>query len=140
MRAETVAFDRAAAVREAARRWKTAGLIDEETVRRIGAEFPDPRVRPSWVWRSLTFALVTAILLGLFLALAVGGVRDETTFGVLCLFVGGASFVATEVQEQSPRLARRGGAGATALACSRSPHRCQAKPARPPPRRGCPSP
>ncbi len=115
MSGERAAVERAAAVREAARRWREAGMIDEQTLRGIEAGYPDPRVRPSWVWRVLTFVLATAVLLGLFLALAVGGVRDETSFGVLCLVVGGACAAATELQERNPSMAKRGGAGASAF-------------------------
>jgi uncharacterized membrane protein YgcG len=115
MRENTVAFERAAAVREAARRWRSASLVDEETIRRVDAEYPDPRILPSWIWRALTFLLVTAIVLGIFLAAGVGGAGGLTGLGALALFVGGACAAATEVQENSPALARRGGAGATAF-------------------------
>jgi hypothetical protein len=115
VRTVTEVLERAAAVREAAGRWRAAGWIQAPTEHQIRTEYPDPRVRPSWVWRFLTFVLVTAVLLGLFLALAVGGVRDETSFGILCLFAGGACVAATELQERAPSLARRGGAGASAF-------------------------
>jgi len=115
MRADVVAFERAAAVRGAARGWRKAGAIDEGTESLIRSEYPDPRLLLSWVWRVLTFVLVTAIVLGIFLALAVGGIRGETGLAVLCLFVGGACAVAAELQEGSPPLAKRGGAGATAF-------------------------
>jgi hypothetical protein len=115
VRADTIAFERAAVVRNAALRWKTAGLLDERTESLIRDEYPDPRRLPSWVWRVLTFVLVTVIVLGIFLAVAVSGVRGERGLAFLCLFVGGACVVATELQERSPPLAQRGGAGATAF-------------------------
>ncbi len=115
MRADVVAFERAAAVRGAARGWRRAGAIDEKSEFLVRKEYPDPRLLPTRVWRVLTFVLVTAIVLGIFLALAVGGIRGETGLALLCLFVGGACIVAAELQERSPPLARRGGAGATAF-------------------------
>ena len=113
MSAETAAFERAAAVRGAARLWRQAGLIDGRTEEAIEGGFPDPRVRPSAVWRVLTFLLVTVIVLGALLALALSGVREAKGAALVCLLVGGACVAAAEFQERSPRLARRGGAGAT---------------------------
>ena len=115
MRAEIAAFERAAAVREAARRWSMAGMIDGPTGKAIESEFPDPRVRPSAVWRVLTFLFVTVIVHGVFFAVALGGAGGLTGLAVLCLLAGGALAGATELQEQAPALARRGGAGATAF-------------------------
>ncbi|HUM03726.1 MAG TPA: hypothetical protein VL084_15670 [Thermoanaerobaculia bacterium] len=115
MRAETAALERATAVREAARRWRAAGLIDGRTEEAIGSEYPDPRVRPSPVWRVLTFLFVTVIVLGVVFALFLSGVPGLTGLAFYCLLAGVALVVATEVQEQTPSLARRGGAGATAL-------------------------
>jgi MFS family permease len=115
MRAETAALERATAVREAARRWRAAGVIDGRTEEAIGSEYPDPRVRPSPVWRVLTFLFVTVIVLGVFFALSLSGVPGLTGLAFYCLLAGSALVVATERQEQAPPLARRGGAGATAL-------------------------
>lgn len=115
MRAETVALERAAAVLSAARRWRAASFIDEETLRRIEAEFPDPRVRPSWVWRVLTFLLATVLLHGIFLAIAVGGVGGATPLALLCLFAGASCAAVAEMLEKTPSMARRGGAGASAF-------------------------
>ena len=115
MKGAWVALERAAAVRDAARGWRSAGLVDAETESRIADEFPDPRLRPSWAFRALTFLLVTVVVLALFLALMLAGPGLPAGLGVLCLVVGGACVAATEAQQESPRLARRGGAGATAL-------------------------
>ncbi len=108
-------LERAEAVRDAARRWRAAGAIDERTEARILAEYPDPRFRPTWVWRVLTFVFVTAIVQGIYLALTASGARSGTSLGLLSLFVGVACVVASELQEGSPRLSERGGAGATAF-------------------------
>lgn len=115
MRAEIAALERAAAVREAVRGWRTAGMIDGPTEEAIGREFPDPRVRPSLVWRVLTFLLATVIVLGMLFAVVLRGVGGLTGMAFLLLIAGGALVAATEAQEQSPALARRGGAGATAF-------------------------
>ncbi len=115
MSAGTGTLERAESVRDAAGKWRAAGAIDEGTEARIQAEYPDPRFRPTWVWRVLTFVLVTAIVQGIFLALTASGARGGTGFGLLSLFVGAACVVATELQEGSPRLSERGGAGATAF-------------------------
>lgn len=115
MRAETVAFERAAAVRDAARLWRKAGAIDLRTEEAIGSEYADPRLRPSAVWQVLTFLFVTVIVFGVLFALAVSGVRGALGAAFVCFLVGGACVAATELQEHSPRFALRGGAGATAL-------------------------
>ncbi len=115
MRAESAAFERAAAVREAARRWRAAGAIDARTEEAIGSEYPDKRLRPSSVWQVLTFLFVTVIVFGVLFALTLSGIRGALGAAFVCLLVGGACVAATELQEQSPHLALRGGAGATAL-------------------------
>jgi hypothetical protein len=115
MRAEAEAFERAATVRDAARRWRKAGVIDGPTEEAIGKEHPDPRLLPSPVWQVLTFLFVTVIVFGVLFALALSGVRGALGAAFVCLLVGGACVAATELQEQSPGLALRGGAGTTAL-------------------------
>jgi hypothetical protein len=115
MRTESAGFERAAAVHEAARSWRAAEMIDGRTEEAIGSAFPDPRIRPSPVWRVLTFLLVTVIVLGVLLALTLSGVRGALGAAFVCLLVGGACVAVAELQERSPRLARRGGAGATAF-------------------------
>lgn len=115
MRTESAAFERAAAIRKAARSWRAAEMIDGRTEEAIGSEYPDPRVRPSPVWRVLTFLLVTVIVLGVLIALTLSGVRGALGAAFVCVLVGGACVAAAELQERSPRLARRGGAGATAF-------------------------
>ncbi|MFI5181024.1 MAG: hypothetical protein ACHQPI_06515 [Thermoanaerobaculia bacterium] len=115
MRVETAAFDRAAAVRDAVLGWRRAGVLDDRTSNQIRKGFPDPRVRPSWIWRALTSLLVTFIVLGVLLALSATGVRESSGMAFLCFVVGGACAVATELQESNPALSLRGGAGATAF-------------------------
>ncbi len=115
MRGEIAAFERAAAVCDAARGWRTAGIIDVVAEEAIEREFPDTRVRPSPVWRVLTFLFVTVIVIGVFFAVSLSGVRGMMGLAFLCLLAGGALVAATEVQEQAPSFARRGGAGATAF-------------------------
>jgi uncharacterized membrane protein len=115
MRAESAGFERAAAVREAAMRWRKAGVIDAGTEEAIGSDYPDPRLRPSAVWQVLVFLFVTVIVFGVLLALTVSGIRGSLGAAFVCLLVGGACVYATELQEQSLNLALRGGTGATAL-------------------------
>jgi len=115
LRAESAAFERAAAVRGAARRWQAAGLIDGRTEEAIEGGFPDPRIRPSAVWRVLTFLLVTVIVLGALLALALSGVREAKGAALVCLLVGGRVRRRGGVPGALSAPRRRGGAGATAF-------------------------
>ncbi len=115
MRAATAAFERASAVREAARQWLKAGVVDERTVEEIESRWADPRLRPSWIWRVLTALLASAVVLGVLFAVAVGGLRGTGGLAFVFLLAGGLSAAATELQESDPAFARRGGAGATAF-------------------------
>jgi hypothetical protein len=90
-------------------------VIDDRIEAVIGSEYPDPRYRPSPVWQVLTFLFVTVIVFGILFALAMSGIRGPLGAAFVCLLVGGACVAATELQERSPALALRGGAGATAL-------------------------
>ena len=115
MRAESVAWERAAEVREAAEGWRRFGAIGTATYDAIGNAYPDPCVTPSAVWRVLTAVMVTAVMVftlgALWLAL-----RPGATILALLLFVlGAAAYMVTERLEASPRSARRGVAGATAF-------------------------
>lgn len=113
MRPDSVAWERAAEVRGAASGWRRAGFIDPPTEQAIRDTFPDPCVTPSPVWRVLTAGVLAAAILCAFgaFATAIG-----TTAGqIVSLLFAGGCLVATERLEASPRLARRGAAGTTAL-------------------------
>lgn len=115
MRPEAVAWERAAEVREAADGWLRAGAIDRVTHEAIGNAYPDPCVRPSAVWRILTAVMVSAVLLCALGAVWIAIQPGAAGLSMLFFVFTGASLIATERLEASPRLARRGAAGATAF-------------------------
>jgi hypothetical protein len=115
MRPDSVAWERAAEVRGAASGWRQAGFIDESAERAVQAIFPDPCVTPSAVWRVLTAGAVAAVILFTFGAFAVAVRWSSAATQAGLLLFAGACLVATDRLEASPRLARRGAAGATAL-------------------------
>jgi hypothetical protein len=115
MRADSVAWERAAEVRDAASGWRRAGFIDELTELAIRETFPDPCVTPSLVWRVLTAGVLAAVILCTFGALAVAIGRSATAAQIVSLVFAGGCLVATDRLEASPRLARRGAAGTTSL-------------------------
>jgi hypothetical protein len=114
MRRESAAWERAAEVREAADGWLRVGAIDGATHGAITTAYPDPCVTPSAVWRVLTAVLVTAVILCT-LGAAWVAVHRVVPTSLLLILVAVASLAATERLEASPRLARRGAAGATAF-------------------------
>ena len=113
MRRDAIAWERAAEVAGAAASWRRAGAIDEETVRKIRETFHDPCVTPSPVWRALTAAVVSAIVLCLVGALAIMFRPSDVGMRAVLIVLGLAGIVATEILEASPAMARRGVAGAT---------------------------
>jgi hypothetical protein len=115
MRRESIAWERAAAVRDAADGWRRAGAIGAPTIEAIKNAYPDPCVTPSAVWCVLTAVMVTAIVLCSFGAFALAIRPREVGLSLLLWLFGAACVVATERLEVSPRLARRGAAGATAF-------------------------
>ena len=115
MRPESVTWERAAEVRQAAQGWRRVGAIDEPTEQAIREAYPDPCPTPSAVWRVLTVCMVAAVVLCTFGAFSLAFRPDQTGLQVLMFLFAGASLVATEVLEASPQSARRGAAGATSL-------------------------
>jgi hypothetical protein len=115
MRPESAAWNRAAEVRAAADGWLRVGAIDRPTFDRIGAAYPDPCVTPSIVWRVLTMAMVTAIILCTLGACWIAIRAKDVGLSVLFVLAAAACLVATERMEASPRYARRGAAGATSF-------------------------
>jgi hypothetical protein len=115
MRPQAVAWERAAEVREAARGWLRVGAIDRATHEAIRTAYPDPCVTPAAVWRILTAVMVTAVVWCTLGAVLVA-TRPAAAGLALLLFVFAAALVvATERLAASPRLARRGAAGATSF-------------------------
>jgi hypothetical protein len=115
MRPESIAWERAAEVRDSADGWRQAGAIGAPTHEAIRGAYPDPCVTPSAVWRALTAVMVTAVVLCSFGAFALAFRPGEVGLSLLLWLFGAACVVATERLEVSPRLARRGAAGAAAF-------------------------
>jgi len=115
MRADSIAWERAAEVRAAAAGWRRAGFIDAATERAVGEAFPDPCMTPSLVWRALTAGAVAAIVLCTLTACVLAFGETASVGQVLLLLFAIACLVATDLLEASPRLARRGAAGATSV-------------------------
>jgi len=115
MRPESAAWDRAAEVRAAADGWLRVGAIDRSTFDRIGAAYPDPCVTPTIVWRVLTMAMVTAVVLCTLGACWIAVRAKDVGLQVLLVLAAVACLVGTERIEASPRYARRGAAGATSF-------------------------
>jgi hypothetical protein len=115
MRRDAVAWERAAEVNAAARGWRQSGAIDDATLRKIEEAFPDPCVTPGAVWRASIGAVVAASVLCTFAAASVALGQGTSRLQVLLLLFAAACLVVTDVLEASPRHARRGGAGVTAL-------------------------
>jgi hypothetical protein len=115
MRPESVAWERAAEVREAAEGWLRAGAIGTATYDAIRNAYPDPCVTPTAVWRILTAAMVSAVVVCVAAALGFAIQPGATGAALLLFMLAAAAFTLTERLEASPRSARRGAAGATAF-------------------------
>jgi hypothetical protein len=115
MRPESIAWERTAEVRDAADGWRRAGAIGAPTHEAIRNAYPDRCVTPSAVWRVLTAVMVTAVVLCSFGAFALAIRPREVGLSLLLWLFGAACVVATERLEVSPRLARRGAAGAASF-------------------------
>jgi hypothetical protein len=115
MRREWVAFERVEEVRAAAEGWKRAGAIDSNTFEEISRRYPEPRVLPALLWRLLAAFFVTAALLLLTGAFFIAFRPEIGTAPLLLMLLSAVCIVAAEVQEGSPALALRGGAGATSF-------------------------
>lgn len=115
MRPQSVAWERAAEVREAAKGWRRVGAIDEATDQAIRQAFPDPCITPSAVWRVLAAGVLAAVILCTFGAFFIAIRPGTIALQVLLFLYAGACLIATDVLEASPRSARRGVAGATSL-------------------------
>jgi hypothetical protein len=116
MRGESVAWERAAEVHDAAESWHRAGAIDDATRAAILAAYPDPCVTPSIVWRALAAVMVSAVVLATLGAVLMATQPDRTT-GIALLFLvfAAAALVVAERVDASPRHSRRGLAGATSF-------------------------
>ena len=115
MKREWIAAERVEEVRASAEGWKRAGAIDSGTFEEISRRYPEPRPLPSPLWRALVFVFVSLALVLLLGAFAFGARGSTGALTVLLLVFGAVSLVAAEAQESAPRLALRGGAGATSF-------------------------
>jgi uncharacterized membrane protein YgcG len=115
MRQTSAAWERAAEVHEAAQGWLRVGAIDEPTGHAIRRAFPDPCITPSAVWRVLTACVVAAVILCTFEAFSIAFRPGNIGSQVLLFLFAGASLVAADLLETSPRFARRGAAGAASF-------------------------
>ena len=115
MKGEWVAAERVEEIRAAADGWKGAGALETGSFEEISRRYPEPRPIPAPLWRALVFFFVALGILLILGAFALGARPNIGGFGVLLSFFGVACVAATEVQENLPALALRGGAGATAL-------------------------
>jgi hypothetical protein len=116
VREDAAAADRRHAVREAARAWHRAGVIDEATRTSIEAAYPDDRVRLGPAFRVLVFlftVVAVSALFGLF-GLFVGSAGERGGATLLLLF-GLALAAVTEVQTGPLRRAQGGTEAATAF-------------------------
>lgn len=115
MRPELARAQRRADVRSAARDWRKAGRVDEETSRAIESRYPSDRVEKGPVWRALIF-LFSCVILSSFFALVVATTRppgDGLT--ILLTLFGVALAVATEFQQGPLRFDGTGGEAATSF-------------------------
>lgn len=116
MKGEWVAAERTEEVRAAAEGWKRAGAVSEGTFEEISRRYPEPRALPAALWRILTALFVSAVLLlvtfALFAAFRPG--TGGPSAALLFVLAAGCG-IAAELQERTPTLALRGGAGATAF-------------------------
>jgi len=116
MRHDAAVWERAAEVRDAADGWLRARATDRPIREAVRDAYRDPCVTPSAVWRVLTTGMVTAVVLCT-LGAAWIATRPDTAgrLALLLVVFAAACCVVTERLEASPRLARRGAAGATSF-------------------------
>jgi hypothetical protein len=101
--------DRAEAVRQAARSWLRAGVVDEAVAKAVDARYPDDRVRVGPVFRALLFLFTVIAVGGLFGFLSLlFDFNDPDGVAILALLAGAALVAATEVQA-GPLRRRQGG-------------------------------
>ena len=70
MKAAWVRAERDSEVREAARSWRRAGVVGEDTLSAVESVYAAPWPRPTPLWMVLAFVFVSIAVLGLFAAIA----------------------------------------------------------------------
>jgi hypothetical protein len=116
VRKDAVAADRRWQVREAARAWQGAGVIDDATRTAIAAAYPDDRARLGPVFRVLVFGFTVVAVTALFglFGLAASGAGERGGATLLVLF-GIVLAIATEAQLGRLRRTQGGTEAATAF-------------------------
>ena len=99
MRASWARQARIAEVRQTARAWREANVIDAATLKAIEAAYPQPRPRLAAAWRVLIFFLVSMAINALFFGIAVVASGAVTA---LAIVFGVLLAVATEILRESP--------------------------------------
>lgn len=111
MNAASVTADRNREVRLAARDWRTAGIVDDDTVARIDRLYPDDRVR---------FGMVLRLVLFVFALVAIAATFGLTSLavrsGALLLILGAVFWAVAELLVGAFRLRASGADEATSLA------------------------
>ena len=90
---------RAAEVRDAARSWREAGVIDAETLDAIRAAYPSPRQKLAVAWRVLIFLVVSVAAWAIFLG--VSQLMSRFDSPALWMVVGGVLALSTEALRDS---------------------------------------
>lgn len=121
MRADAALADRHAAVREAARAWREAGILNDDGLKEVEALFPDDRFRVGPVFRVLLFifTLIAVQAAGGFVFALMSSVSHAWKAGpyaVASLLLGLLALALTEVQIGSMRRAQGGTEAATSFA------------------------
>jgi hypothetical protein len=111
MRAAWIAAERLAEVREAARDWKDAGVIDAATLTAIEEEYPQTRLELARAWKVLIFVLISAAVIGVHFA--VFGFDDKGGSGRF--FATGLVLAAVTELLRGSRLAGTGSDAATSF-------------------------
>ncbi len=114
MRPDAAAADRRREVREAARRWHEAGLVDDAVRAALEAAHPDDRVRLGPAFRTLAFVFTVLGALAGF-ALVVVALNLERNLGPLALVFGALLWGLTELQTGPLKRTDAGAETATAL-------------------------
>lgn len=108
--------DRADAVRNAARAWARAGVIDGAALAAVEARFPDDRVRVGPVFGALLFLFTLVAINAVFgLFSLAAGIGHEASLAVLAALAGVALAVVTDIQIERLRRWQGGTEAATSL-------------------------
>jgi hypothetical protein len=115
MRPELAAAERNAAVRNAARAWRKAGVIDESAFVEIESRYPDDRVSKSTIWRALIFVFSSVIIASSFGLIGAISHPSRDGLTMLALFFGVVLAITTEIEQGPLRFDGTGGEAATSL-------------------------